>query len=71
MRHHVSAACVVSALGILGAVWAPASAQEACGNRGQLDTLYCDENKDLVADVPKDRAKWRDPATLGAGRTET
>ena len=40
-----------------------AAAQE-CKNRGQLDTLYCDENTDLVADLPVDPKKWRDPATL-------
>ncbi len=39
-------------------------AQDACSNHGQLDTLYCDENKDLVADVPKDAKRWRDPSTL-------
>jgi len=37
---------------------------DTCRNRGQLDTLYCDEDGDLVADVPKDAKKWRDPATL-------
>ena len=35
-----------------------------CKNRGQLDTLYCDENNDLVADAPKDQKKWKDPSTL-------
>ena len=35
-----------------------------CKNRGQLDTLYCDENNDLVADTPKDQKKWKDPGTL-------
>ncbi|MEA2944945.1 MAG: phosphonate transport system substrate-binding protein [Alphaproteobacteria bacterium] len=40
-----------------------AIAQE-CKNRGQLDTLYCDENNDLVADVPTDPKKLKDPATL-------
>jgi len=40
-----------------------AMAQE-CKNRGQLDTLYCDENNDLVADVPTDSKKLRDPSTL-------
>lgn len=40
-----------------------AMAQE-CSNRGQLDTLYCDADGDLVADTPKDPSKWRDPATL-------
>ncbi len=42
-----------------------ASAQsDDCKNRGQLDTLYCDENGDLVADATKDPAKWKDPSTL-------
>jgi phosphonate transport system substrate-binding protein len=35
-----------------------------CKNRGQLDTLYCDDNNDLVADVPTDPKKLRDPSTL-------
>ena len=41
----------------------PANAQD-CKNRGQLDTLYCDDNNDLVADVPTYPRKWKDPATL-------
>jgi phosphonate transport system substrate-binding protein len=41
-----------------------ARAEDACPNRGQLDTLYCDADKNLVADVPTDQAKWRDPSTL-------
>ncbi len=39
-------------------------AQDVCPNRGDLDERYCDANKDLVADAPKDPAKWKDPATL-------
>ncbi len=39
-------------------------AQDACPNRGQLDTMYCDRDGDLVADVPTDPAKWKDPSTL-------
>ena len=35
-----------------------------CKNRGQLDTLYCDEDGDLVADTPKDPKQWRDPSAL-------
>src|ERR1700674_3078834 len=35
-----------------------------CKNRGQLDTLYCDDNADLVADAPKDQKKWKDPSAL-------
>ena len=26
--------------------------------------MYCDENKDLVADPPKDKSQWKDPGTL-------
>ena len=43
---------------------ASAFAKEACANRGELDTLYCDANKDLVADAPTDQKRWRDPSTL-------
>ncbi|MCK0164846.1 phosphate/phosphite/phosphonate ABC transporter substrate-binding protein [Marinobacter sp. S6332] len=32
--------------------------------RGALDALYCDENGDMVADLPKDKSKWNDPNTL-------
>lgn len=35
-----------------------------CMNRGDLDTRYCDENGDLVADTPKDKSKWLDPSVL-------
>lgn len=41
-----------------------AHAQTACSYRGDLDQRYCDENKDLVADTPKDPKAWQDPATL-------
>lgn len=34
---------------------------QTCAHRGQLDDSYCDENKDLVADIP---AKTRDPSVL-------
>lgn len=42
---------------------APAHA-DACAWRSALDTRYCDENRDLVADAPKDPAQWKDPRTL-------
>jgi phosphonate transport system substrate-binding protein len=46
------------------AVAAPARAQDSCPSRGQLDTIYCDANNDLVADVPADPAEQKDPGTL-------
>jgi phosphonate transport system substrate-binding protein len=54
---------IASAL-LAATCFAPAWAQDACANRGQLDTLYCDANNDLVADTPTDPAKQRDPSTL-------
>jgi phosphonate transport system substrate-binding protein len=43
---------------------APVAAQDSCSNRGDLDTLYCDADNDLVADVPTDPTKLKDPSTL-------
>ncbi len=53
----------IAAIAGLAIVASPADAQE-CKNRGQLDTLYCDNNNDLVADAPTDPRRWKDPATL-------
>jgi phosphonate transport system substrate-binding protein len=39
-------------------------AQADCKNRGDLDALYCDENKDLVADPPTDAKRFKNPSTL-------
>ena len=41
-----------------------AYAQTDCKYRGDLDSLYCDENKDLVADSPKDAKRLKNPSTL-------
>lgn len=56
----------IAALGLalLATTAIPAAAQDACANRGQLDTAYCDANNDLVADAPTDPAKLKDPSTL-------
>ncbi len=51
------------ALALCGAA-ASAWAQDSCPNRGDLDVMYCDANKDLVADPPTDSKKFRDPNTL-------
>jgi phosphonate transport system substrate-binding protein len=39
-------------------------AADACAHRGELDAMYCDANKDLVADVPSDAKKWKNPSTI-------
>ena len=52
------------ALTVFGASVAAYAQADDCKHRGQLDTLYCDENKDLVADTPKDQKRWKNPSTL-------
>jgi phosphonate transport system substrate-binding protein len=37
---------------------------DECKSRGRLDPMYCDENGDLTADLPKDQKKWKNPSTL-------
>jgi phosphonate transport system substrate-binding protein len=62
MQSTVRLAAVVFGLAALGA--GTALAQDGCPNRGQLDTMYCDADRDLVADAPKEAGKQRDPSTL-------
>jgi phosphonate transport system substrate-binding protein len=54
---------------LLAVALAPASAQaqqaaDGCSFRGSLDEAFCDENRDMVADAPRDPSKLRDPSTL-------
>jgi phosphonate transport system substrate-binding protein len=58
------ARAALSTIGVWILAGATIAVGEECRNRGQLDTLYCDENNDLVADVPSDPKKLRDPSTL-------
>ena len=53
----------LTALTLFGANMAAYAQADDCKHRGQLDTLYCDENKDLVADTPKDPKRWKNPST--------
>jgi len=54
---------MAAACGVLIASVAAAAADD-CKHRGQLDTLYCDDDGDLVADAPTDPKKWKDPSTI-------
>lgn len=61
MMRPIAVACGVVALALAaGQAWA----QDSCANRGELDELYCDENRDLVADPPKDPGRFKNPSTL-------
>ena len=53
------AACVGLAMMALAV-----QAQDNCPNRGDLDTMYCDANHDLVADPPSDPKRIKNPNTL-------
>jgi len=42
----------------------PISAQDACRQRGDLDTPFCDEDGDLLADTPQDPKRQKNPNPL-------
>lgn len=50
-------------VGLVGSAGVALAADD-CKNRGELDPMYCDENRDLVADLPKDPKKWKNPSTI-------
>ena len=56
---------LTSCAGLLLALFTlwPAPAQ-ACNSRGDLDSRYCDSDGDLIADVPADPSRLKDPDTL-------
>jgi phosphonate transport system substrate-binding protein len=60
-RHGLAA---LTALALVVLAVAVALAADPCGHRGKLDALYCDENRDLIADPPKDPAKLVSPDPL-------
>lgn len=61
MKAHL-AGCIAGLVLLVSSM--AASAADACSNRGELDTRFCDENRDLVADAPQDPSSLHDPRTL-------
>lgn len=59
----VRLARTLSLAALMLAGWNAAHAQ-ACPHQGELDPMYCDANKDLVADFPTDPKKFKNPSTL-------
>lgn len=41
-----------------------AMASNTCKHRGELDTIYCDEDQNLTADAPKDATKLKNPKSI-------
>ena len=60
MTHRKWAPILFLAAGLL----ATDALAQACANRGDLDARFCDEDKNLIADLPKDPKQWQNPATL-------
>jgi phosphonate transport system substrate-binding protein len=52
------------AIAILIAAFSASAGAQTCKNRGDLDSRFCDEDGDLVADTPKDPKQLQNPATL-------
>jgi phosphonate transport system substrate-binding protein len=57
---------IVAALAALYALSGPTVSlgQDQCSHRGDLDAIYCDANKDMVADTPSDPKRQKTPSTL-------
>lgn len=49
--------CLIPALNV-------SAANPGCEYSGSLDQPYCDDDRDMVADLPKDPKNWRNPSTL-------
>ena len=43
---------------------AAAALAQVCTNRGQLDDLYCDTDREMAVDAPLDKTGWKNPSTL-------
>jgi phosphonate transport system substrate-binding protein len=61
IRHRVLLPLVLLAVVLVAGGFAAA---QSCSHRGDLDAMYCDEDRDLVADPPKDAGKLISPDPL-------
>ena len=62
-RSPVHAVAITAACALL-ALAAGLARGDDCKQRGELDTPYCDENGDLLADTPRDAKRQKDPNPL-------
>jgi phosphonate transport system substrate-binding protein len=61
IRHRVLLPLVLLAVVLVAGGFAAA---QSCSHRGDLDPMYCDENRDLIADPPRDPGKLISPDPL-------
>lgn len=62
-QRFLTRAAAIAGLALLGLPLAQAQMTE-CSHRGDLNERYCDEDRDMVADLPLDESEWEDPDTL-------
>ncbi|HKJ00366.1 MAG TPA: phosphate/phosphite/phosphonate ABC transporter substrate-binding protein [bacterium] len=57
---------LIALFALLGlGLWAVrAQAANDCAHRGDLDVMFCDDDENLVADLPADHSKWQNPDVL-------
>ncbi len=59
----LSAFCSLG-LAVAASLFSTVGTAQTCASRGDLDSLYCDANNDMVADAPTDKAKLKNPSTI-------
>ncbi len=64
IAHFRSSRIVFAFIALSGLLCMSTATAQSCPNQGDLDALYCDANKDLVADFPTDPKKFKNPSTL-------
>lgn len=60
----ISRKIIIAVALLFAGSWSTIAAAQGCANRGDLDQRYCDDNGDLVADMPKDAKGLQNPSTL-------
>jgi phosphonate transport system substrate-binding protein len=60
----ISGNIIIAAALLCAGLWSSMATAQSCANRGDLDQRYCDDNGDLVADVPRDAKALQNPSTL-------
>ncbi len=64
MAYRIHASLIVSFVAATFLLSALAHAADTCKHRGDLDALYCDEDRNMTADAPTNLKKLKNPAAL-------